>query len=114
MSSAPHTPIRSPKKFVKSSPVGKGNQYFLPNKRDQYHKFGYKKDFRLGSLNEETFLQFLNPPSLPLAIKPFDRDIDMTSFLSKANEVSLYIKKEREHYLFLYLAFLADMIFHFS
>jgi hypothetical protein len=94
MSSALHSPIRSPNKFVKPSPVG---------------KVGYNKDFLLGSFDEEKFLQYLNAPSSPPAIEPFDRDIDMTSFLSKANEVALYIKKQREHCLFLYLAFLADI-----
>ena len=110
MSSAPHTPSCSPKKFIKSSPVGKVDQYFLPDKRDQYQKFGYDKDFLLGSLDRDQFLEYLNNvPPPPAAIKSSVRGIAMTSFLPKANEVAEHIKGQRKHYLFLYLAFLADI-----
>ena len=107
MSSAPHTPTCSPKNFIKS-PVGKLNQYFLPDKRDQYQKFSYDKDFLL-PVGDFDWDQFLDVPPPPPAIICSVQGIDMESFVKKANEVAKCIKGQRKHHLFLYLAFLVDI-----
>ena len=87
------------------------DKYFLEN-REQYQKFGYDDRFLLGAFDDKSnFLQFLNvepPESVP---DVHSRGMD--SFLILANEVAEFIKDQREHYLFLYLAFLPTYDLHF-
>jgi hypothetical protein len=109
--SGPHTPPRAPAPLAKSSPVGKVHPYFLPENRDQYQNFGFEDTFWLGNFDKKGFLQFLGvepPKSIPGV-----RSRGKESFLSLANKVAKFIKDQREHYLFLYLAFLPTYDFHF-
>jgi hypothetical protein len=109
--SGPHTPPRAPAQLAKSSPVGKVLKYFLPENRDQYQKFGFDRTILLGTFERAKFLRFLDVkpsesvPGVPLRGKD--------TFIQLANLVAKYIKDQREHYLFLYLAYLPTYDFHF-
>jgi hypothetical protein len=110
---SPHSGPRTPShgqapsvQITKSSPVGKVVKYFFPHKRDQYQKFGYEDCPQPEAFAKaQQFLEFLDvkhPISVPVI------EGGMGSFLDLANKVAESIKGEREHYLFLYLAFLPD------
>ena len=104
-SSGPRTPPRD-----KSSPVGK---VFLPENHEQYQKFGFDKGLLLGAFKKSDFFKFLDV-KLPKVIPNVDeKKINKDCLITFANEVAKSIKDEREHYLFLYLAFLPTYDFHF-
>lgn len=119
----PHTPSRGQPpsgKYAKSSPVGKVPKYFLPENRDQYQKFGHDERSMLGAFKNKTeFLQFLRMQHIEESKEEFLESIPdvpsrgMEYFLDLANKVAKFIHDKREHYLFLYLAFLPTYDFHF-
>ena len=109
--SGAHTPPRAPAPPPKSSPVGKMSNYFLPESREQYQKFGIDETFLRGDFDKSKFLGVLDvkpPKSVPDVPSRGKK-----SFLTLANKVAKFIKDQREHYLFLYLAFLPTYDFHF-
>jgi hypothetical protein len=95
--------------ITKSSPVGKVDKYYLPHKCDQYQKFGYEDCPQPEAFTKAQFLEFLDVK--PISCPVFEGEGGKGSFIGLANEVAKSIKGEREHYLFLYLAFLADKWF---
>lgn len=109
--SGPHTPPRAPVPLAKSSPVGKVYPYFLPENRHQYQIFGIEDTFWRGNFVKSEFLKFLgvDPPKSVPDVPSRGKN----SFLMLANEVAEFIREQREHYLFLYLAFLPTYDFHF-
>jgi hypothetical protein len=82
------------------------------NKREQYQKFGYDSRFYLGAFNKARFLEYLDFDVRHLAPEPQDYKVikEKQDFFIVANAVSEAIAmKHGEHYLFLCLAFLADI-----
>ena len=80
--------------------------------RERYQEFCFDKCFLLGDLDKSKFLKFLkvNPPeSVPNVCQ---RKRRKEFFLTLANKVAILIKDQREHYLFLYLAFLPTYDLH--
>ena len=109
----PSTPTHSSKVQTKSSPIEKLDKYYPPDNRDQYQKFGYDSRFDLGAFTTKAkFLKYLVFDVQDLAPEPRDyKGIkEKARFFIMANAVSEAIaKKHGEHYLFLCLAFLADI-----
>ena len=111
--SGPHTPPRAlAPASAKSSPVGNVHKHFLPENREQYQKFDIEKTFLLRNFDKDTFLKFLGvkiPESVPDVPSRGKK-----SFLTLANKVAKSIKKRQgEHHLFLYSAFLPTYNFYF-
>jgi hypothetical protein len=108
----PSTPPHSSTVQTKSSPVKTLDKYYPPDKRKQYQKFGYDSRFYLGAFNEARFLESLDFDVRHLAPEPPDYKVikEKQDFFMVANAVSKAIAmKHGEHYLFLWLAFLADI-----
>jgi hypothetical protein len=106
----PSTPPHSSTVQTKSSPVKKLDMFYPPDNREQYQKFGYDSRFYLGAFNEARFLEYLDFDDL--APEPQDYKVikKKQDFFMVANAVSEAIAtKHGEHYLFLCLAFLADI-----
>ena len=96
---------------AKSSPAKVKDNYYFPQNREQYQKFGYSDRFIKGTFTEAEFLDYLGFKGEDLAPKPHDyKDIETKEdFSQAANAVAKAIKERREHYLVLCLAFLADI-----
>jgi hypothetical protein len=79
--------------------------------REQYQKFGYDRHFLRGAFTEAEFLEYLDFKVQDLAPEPQAcKDIKgKQDFSNVASAVAKAIKDRREHYLFLCLAFLADI-----
>jgi hypothetical protein len=106
------TPPRSATgQTAKTSPARVKDKYYLPENREQYQKFGYDDRLIKKTFNEGEFLDYLGFKDEDLAPKPKDYKAPKTKkgFSKAANVVARAIKKRREHYLFLCLAFLADI-----
>jgi hypothetical protein len=90
------------------------DKYYLP---EQYQKFGYDRRFMLGAFTEAEFFDYLdfkvqNLAPEPQAFKDNEKKENtekMKDFSKVASAVAKAIKDRREHYLFLCLAFLADI-----
>jgi hypothetical protein len=87
------------------------DKYYLPENREQYQTFGYDDRFMLGAFTEAEFLDYLDFKVQNLAPEPqaFKDNEKMKDFSIVASAVAKAIKDRREHYLFLCLAFLADI-----
>ena len=116
----PRTPPRSPTvPTAEVSPAKVYDKYHLPENREQYQKFGHHNRFKLRAFEtKEDFFEYLDLeeqslPSEPQAVKKKKKKkkkIDqMQDFYNVASAVAKSIKDSREHYLFLCLAFLADI-----
>ena len=105
------TPPPANSKVHKSSPVGKPGQYHLSHKRDQIQAFAdIKPESRLAT----AFLTSLNVPEnqlLRLKRRSAPR-LSNGNFITAVNNIAKSVKT-RARYLFLCLAFLDDMVFHF-
>jgi hypothetical protein len=104
-------PPRSPTPTTESSPAKVLDKYHLPENREQYQKFGYDSRFLLGDFDEARFLEYLDFKNQNLAPEPQackDRK-GKQDFSNVASAVAKAIKDQGEHYLFLCLAFLADI-----
>src|SRR5712672_3179772 len=98
--SGPHTPLpdqATSVQLAESSPVGKVYNYFRPENREQYQKFGYEEHILLEASEDKskllTFLDVKLPDSIPTISK------GKKYFLKSANKVAKHIKSKREHYL---------------
>ena len=108
----PRTPPRSPTvQTAESSPVKIFDKYYLPENCEQYQKFGYDHRFMLGAFTEAEFLEYLDFKVQDMAPEPEACKYikGKQDFSNVASAVAKAIKKRREHYLFLCLAFLADI-----
>ena len=115
----PRTPPRSPTvPTTKSSPARMYDTYHLPENCEQYQIFGYDSRFLLEAFTTQAdFFKYLDFEVQELAPEPQafknikeKKEIEKKQdFSNVASAVAKAIKDRREHYLFLCLAFLADI-----
>lgn len=90
------------------SPVANPDRYHLPPKRDQIQAFSEIKS------PAKDLLTSLNVPDdqFPRVTRQSATHLSNENFIAAANAIAISVQK-RGRYLFLCLAFLDDMVFHF-